>query len=333
MPNVGSEGGGHAGEAAQDPRIPVTVLTGFLGSGKTTLVNRILTERASEPIAVLVNEFGDVPVDGELVVRSSEEVVELANGCVCCSVRGDLVEAIQKLLRRRRRLFARTPFQRMLIETSGLASPGPVVQTLKVEPEIAAETRPAGVVTLAHSALLTEQLAQHPEATEQLGYADKVLLNHVDRADEATLSAVEAVIRGLNPRAPIERTTRSATDVAELLTLEGGDREDDLSSLPAHGHSSGAGSVVLRSRRPLDLDRLKMWLQFVSSRRGQELWRMKGLLACAGHENVVIVQSVYQFLELGPGDDPAPEESALVVIGRDLDEDELLRGWRACGGE
>ena len=312
-------------------RVPVTLLTGFLGAGKTTLVNRILTERHGEPIAVLVNEFGDVPIDGRLVVRADEEVVELANGCICCSVRGDLVRAVSRLLRRRRRRWAGRPFSRLLVETSGLASPGPVLQTLLVEPELAAETRATGVVTLAHAALIGRQLEEHPEAWDQVGYADLLVLNHVDRVNGAGLDEAERRLRACNPLAPIVRTERAALDVSSILGLTSSlERPHDARAGAAH--SAGAGTVVLRTHRALRLDRLKMWLQFLANRRSGELWRVKGIVRCDDLPHAVVAQGVHQFLELGPGRDPAPEESVLVLIGRDLDADELERGWAAVSG-
>ena len=325
--------------ADTDPRLPVTLLTGFLGAGKTTLVNRILTRPDGEPTAVLVNEFGDVPIDGDLVVSADEEVVELANGCVCCTVRGDLVTSLEGLLARRRRRIRRRPFERLLIETSGLASPGPVVQTLLVEPALAAETRPAGVVTLTHAARVVTELEQHPEVAEQVGYADVLVLNHADRVTPEEEEAARAALVAVNGRARLHRTVRADVDAGGLLR-EAQSASDTAEATTAatistrggrvHGHTSGAATVVLRSERPLRLDPLKMWLTFLTTRRGHELWRLKGLLRCAGHAEPVVVQAVYQWLELGPGEGEPPAESRLVLIGRDLDAEELERGWRAC---
>ncbi len=323
-------------------RIPVLVVTGFLGAGKTTLVNRLLSEHHGRRIAVVVNEFGDVPIDGRLVVAADEEIVELANGCVCCTVRGDLVRTLQDLLaRRRRRLLRAAPFERVVLETSGLASPGPVVQTLLLEPALAAELVPAGVLALAHAPRIADELARHPEVEEQIGYADRIVLNHVDRADEATLAAAERELRARNALAPIERTTRAQVDLSRVFD-EAADPARWAERAAAHGgthahtehvHTVGAGTVVLASRVPIPLDALKIWLQFLASRRSHELWRMKGIFACAGLRHATVVQSVYQFLELGPGAGPPPDESVLVLIGRGLDRAELERGWqRVCGG-
>ncbi len=318
-------------------RTPTTILTGFLGAGKTTLVNRILSARRSERIAVVVNEFGDVPIDGKLVVGADEELIELANGCLCCTLRGDLVEALAGLLERRaRRLFAR-PFERVLIETSGLASPGPVLQTLLVEERLAGELEPAGVVTLAHAGLLREQLALHAEAREQLGLADVVLLNHADCVAQAELEGLEELVRGENPLARIERSVRAELDVGELLagiTREHREHPERALARALEAQTSHANhdacAVVLRSEHALDLDRFKLWLQFLAQRRGQEIWRTKGIVACAGLAQGVLVQSVAQWLEIGPHPEPAPAESVMVVIGRALDRGELERGFAAC---
>ena len=319
----------------EDPRLPVSILTGFLGSGKTTLVNRLLAGDHGQRIAVLVNEFGDVPVDGSLVVRSDEEVVELANGCICCSVRGDLVAALGKLLRARDRLLRPRRFDRVVIETSGLASPGPVLQTLRVEPELSERFRAAGVVTLVHAGELEQELERHPEVVEQLGYAELVLLNHTDQVAPAQLEALEQRIATHNPFAERVRTERAVVDVDRVLAL-GHDEERELRVAAAarpHAHTEDATTVVLETDRELDLARLKMWLQFLATKRDHELWRLKGLLACRGHAQRVRVQGVYQFLELGPDEEPAPDSSVLVLIGRDLDREELTRGWAASHAE
>ncbi len=313
---------------APDARVPVSLLTGFLGAGKTTLLNRILHGDHGERIAVLINEFGDVPIDGRLVVSADEEVIELANGCVCCTVRGDLVRALGGLLERRARRFRNQPFDRLVIETSGLASPGPVLQTLLIEPQLAECTRAAGVVSLANAGHIIEELREHPECREQIGYADLVLLNHADRVSQPELVAAEAAIRAHNALAPIERSVRSEIDPARIFSLE--HRPPLASELAeAHGHGQ-AGTVVLRSTKPLALPNLKIWLQFLSNKRSHSLWRLKGLIHCVERPEAVLVQGVYQYLEIGPGEESAPEESLLVLIGQDFDEAEIQRGWAAC---
>ena len=312
-----------------DGPVPVTLLAGFLGSGKTTLVNRILTERRDVPVAVVVNEFGAVGIDGRLVVGASEEVVELSNGCLCCAVRGDLVAAIGGLLAARERRIAPKRFERLLIEASGLASPGPIAQTLAVEGSLVDRVRLDGVVTLAHAGHLVRQLDAHPEAAEQIGYADLVVLNHADAATAAELDAAEAEVRRRNALADVLRAERAAIDLERVFGLE---HETDLArvSTAGAGHAHDVTSVVLRSAEPLDLHALKMWLQFLSSRRTHELIRVKGVLACRDHPRAVVVHGLYQWLELGPGAEQVPDGSVLVLIGRGLDAEEIERGWRAA---
>ncbi len=324
------------GAEPREGAVGVLVISGFLGAGKTTLVNRILSERHGERIAVVVNEFGDVPIDGRLVVSADDEIVELANGCICCTVRGDLTRSLSALLKRRaRRLFRSEPFEHILLETSGLASPGPVVQTLLIEPELARLTRPLGVVTLVHAVQGLEQLERHPEVAEQIGYADRLVLNHSDQVPPERLDELEAVLRARNALASVERTSRAEIAIADIFAANPRApelwSEQEAKGAP-HGHTDGVTTFVLESDGPLDLHALKMWLRFLATKRDHELWRSKGLLHCKGEAKAVLVQSVYQHLELGPSEEEAPKRSQLVLIGRKLNRAELERGWQAIGG-
>ncbi|MFT7487420.1 MAG: G3E family GTPase [Candidatus Paceibacteria bacterium] len=316
--------------------LPVTLLTGFLGAGKTTLVNRILTERHGERIAVLVNEFGELGIDGQLVVSSADSLVELANGCVCCTVRGDLQKGLHDLLQARAGgLFRRgQALDRILIEASGLAAPGPIAQTLAIDPGLRASLRLDGILALAHAQNLPRQLQAHPEAVQQIAYADRVLINHADRATAIEIETCRASIRARNSLAEVLISEHAAIDVGPLLaigtTREGDWNLDSSEDLGDHSHASDVTSVALRSGAPMDLAKLKIWLQFLGTRRTHELFRLKGILRCTGRSERVVVQGMYEWLELGPGDGLAPDESALVLIGRDLDHEELQRGWRAC---
>ena len=309
--------------------VPATLLAGFLGSGKTTLLNRILRGRAEEPMAVVVNEFGSVGIDGRLVVSTAEEVVQLENGCLCCEVRGDLAQAIDRILARRQ------PVSRLLIEASGLADPGPIVQTLILDGRLAGRVELERVVTLAHAGHVAEQLERHPEAVRQVAYADLLLLNHADAG--ADLGAAEQALRRRNGAAPILRTVRAACELEALFGSDsaagGGWRLMDLEARAEADHTDGVGTVILRATRPLDLHRLKMWIQFLAARRTHELYRVKGLFACLDHPRAVLVQGMYQWLELGPGPEEPPRESVLVLIGRGLDGDEIQRGWSAVAAD
>jgi G3E family GTPase len=311
----------------------VTLLAGFLGSGKTTLLNLILTNPAGPPCAVLVNEFGDVGIDGKLVVAAEDDLVELQNGCVCCTIRGDLQKALGDLVKRRGRILGRAKFDRIVIEASGLASPGPIAQTLEVDGQLSSAMFLDGVVTLAHAAKIGEQLEQFPEAMDQIGHADLILLNHIDRADAGQLERAELAIEAVNSVAVRHRTTRASMPIESLFGLDrlalGGGGAAALES-SSHSHASGVATLALRSETPLDLHKLKMWLRFLSSRQGTEILRLKGILRCQDQPRPVVVQAVYQWLEIGPGEGEPPATSHLVLIGQGFDAGEFERGWAAC---
>lgn len=314
-----------------EERLPVIILAGFLGSGKTTLVNRILTDPRSGRFAVLVNEFGDVGIDGRLVIAAEEDLVELANGCVCCTVRGDLERGLVRLLEGRGRILGREPFDGVLIEASGLASPGPIAQTLEIVPDLRAALFLRGIVTLAHAGRIIEQLAGFSEAAEQVGYADLLVLNHADRTSEEGLDAARAALAKINQAAPIVTTERAELELVLLDELERGGLGETASadSGSEHGHTSDVATMVLTTEAPLDLHRLKMWLRFLETRPDGEVLRIKGILACEGRARSVVVQGVYQWLEIGPGDGPPPPQSQLVLIGRGFPREQLRRGWQA----
>ena len=323
-----------------EKRVPVTLLAGFLGSGKTTLLNRILAGDHGERVAVIVNEFGDVGIDGRLVTRREEDLVELRNGCLCCTVREDLRTTLLDLAaRRRRRLLGRKRFDRVLIEASGLASPGPAVQTLIVDGDLAEVYAPAGVVTLCHAAHVVEQLSAHPEAAEQVAYADLLVLNHTDQASGAQVEAAEAALRACNLASPVRRAARADVDLGSLLSLRplGADRAPVVHCGHEHApgepcehvhHTSGVGTCTLRSDGPLDRDAFNLWLAFLCKREGLELWRTKGVLSFSGDTRAHVLQGVYQWTELSPSEEAAGG-SVLVLIGRGLDAEELQRGWAA----
>jgi G3E family GTPase len=332
-----------ASQVTADP-VPVTLLVGFLGSGKTTLANRILSEQHDQRIAVIVNEFGDVGIDGQLIVGVDDNIVELANGCLCCTVQGDLADTLRQLLARRRQTVDAKPFERIVIEASGLASPGPVLQRMLVEPSLHAHVQVDGVITMAHAQHIVQQLADYPEASEQVAYADHIILNHCDQCEGDALAAAEAAIHACNQHADIERATRAAVDVVRVLNQQTWASErvkealehsvlcgaHDHDHAHEHIHTQGVGTLALRAEAPMDLHRLTRWLLRLSQRINNELMRLKGILNCQSHDQAVVIQGVYQWLEVRQKAGEPPAASVLVLIGRNLDEEEISREWAEC---
>jgi G3E family GTPase len=331
-------------EQTRTDRVPVTLLVGFLGSGKTTMANRLLSEQHDERMAVIVNEFGDVGIDGSLIVNVKDNVIELSNGCLCCTVQDDLAATLHALLKRRRDAVVEKPFGRILIEASGLASPGPAVQTVLVDPMLVTQLRLDGVITLVHGKHIVQQLQEHPEAADQVAYADRVILNHCDQCDATEIDAAEAAILACNHYAEITQTTLARVEIASLLDIRTWDTLDPRLERPRsaqshdhadqhqtqHVHTSDVGTLTLRSTAPLDLKRLRVWLVFLTKRREHDLMRLKGILHCQQHDEAVIVQGVYKWVALHKGASRAPDESVLVLIGRHLNAEEISREWRQC---
>ena len=264
------------------PHIPVTVLTGYLGAGKTTLLNRVLTQTHGRKYAVIVNEFGEIGIDNELVVNADEEVFEMNNGCICCTVRGDLIRIIGNLLKRKDRLEA------ILIETTGLADPAPVAQTFFVDEEVRARAKLDSIVTVVDAKHLAARLADSHEAAEQIAFADTILLNKVDLVSLEQLAQVEARIRAINPTAIIHRTERCDLPVETILDRRAFDLDRILAVEPAflteddHQHDDAIRSVSLRETRPLDPVRFDDWMMSLLRTRGQDILRTKGIVDIRG---------------------------------------------------
>jgi G3E family GTPase len=328
-------------EQTKTERVPITLLTGFLGSGKTTLANRILSAPQSQRMAVIVNEFGDVGIDGSLIVSMQDNVIELSNGCLCCTIQSDLAATLHSLLKRHYEAMGEKPFARILIETSGMASPGPVVQTVLAEPMLATHLRLDGVVTLAHAQHIVRQLQEHPEASEQIAYADRVILNHCDQCTAEEIDAAEAAILACNHYAEITQATQARVEVVTLLDIHTWDRMaphvERLAATPAHHPAAGSHThtcdvhtLTLRATAPLDLNRLRVWLVFLTKRREHDLMRLKGILHCQQYEQAIVAQGVYKWVTLRKRGDQVPAESVLVLIGRHLNEDVIQREWLEC---
>jgi G3E family GTPase len=316
-----------------ETRIPVTVLTGYLGAGKTTLLNRILSEQHGRRFAVVINEFGELGVDNDLVVDADEEVFEMNNGCICCTVRGDLIRIIGGLLKRKE-------LDGIIIETTGLADPAPVAQTFFVDDDVRARTRLDAIVTVVDARNLPARLADAAEAEEQIAFADVILLNKTDLVSGADLADVESRIRAINPQARLHRTRRAEVPITEVLGRGGFDLERILDFEPAflsgeddHVHDSDVASVSFELDRPLDQNRFQAWIRDVLARRGVSLLRTKGILDFAGEDRRFAFQAVHMLAEgdfIGLWRPGVARRSKLVFIGRQIDRAELEEGFRAC---
>lgn len=316
-------------------QVPVTVLTGYLGAGKTTLLNRILTEQHGKRYAVIVNEFGEIGIDNDLVVDTDEEVFEMNNGCICCTVRGDLIRILGGLMKRKEK------FDAILVETTGLADPSPVVQTFFVDDDVKAKTRLDSVTTVVDAKHILQRLKDSKEAHEQIAFADQLLLNKVDLVSKEELSKIERTIRAINPLAPIHHTKRceieldkvlgrNAFDLSRALELEPHLLDDDGHE---HEHASDIKSISLASKIPLDAERVTSWLRDLLQAQGQNILRTKGILDIKNREERLVFQAVHMVMEgdfQGPWKADEKRYSRIVFIGRDLDEEELERGFAAC---
>ena len=342
-------------------KIPVTVLTGYLGAGKTTLLNRILSEPHGKKFAVIVNEFGEIGIDNELVVNADEEVFEMNNGCICCTVRGDLVRIIDGLMRRKGK------FDAIIVETTGLADPAPVAQTFFVDEAVGAKTKLDAVVTVADAKWLKDRLKDAPEAKNQIAFADVILLNKTDLVTADELAEVEARIRAINPYATLHRTQRAQVGIDEVLGRNAFDLDRILDIEPKfleaddhdhehdhhhdhshhdhgahhghhgnglkHYHDEDMQSLSLRSEKPLNPDKFFPWIQDLVATEGPNILRCKGILAFKDDAERFVFQGVHMILD---GDHQRPwkpdekRDSRIVFIGRQLPEDKIRNGFEAC---
>lgn len=322
-----------------DTRVPVTVVTGFLGSGKTTLVNYILSENHGKRVAVIENEFGEIGIDDALVIDAEEEIFEMNNGCICCTVRGDLIRILGTLMKRRDK------FDYILIETTGLADPAPVAQTFFVDEEIRAQLRLDAIVTVVDAKHLALHLFEEKEegieneSLEQLAFADRVLINKIDLVSEQDLIQVENQVRLINAGASLVRTQMSKVDLDWVLNARAFDLSRVLEVDPQfleeseHMHDQSITSVGIEVDGPVDIEKINEWLGWLLREKGTEIFRMKGILNINGSENRFVFQGVHMLFDGQPDRAWKPAEqrvNKMIFIGRNLDRDDLNSRFRAC---
>jgi len=344
-----------------DARIPVTVLTGYLGAGKTTLLNRILGEDHGRRYAVIVNEFGEIGIDGELITSGDEELFEMNNGCICCTVRGDLIRTLQGLLQQG--AGRAKPFDAIIVETTGLADPGPVAQTFFVDPVLQERLALDSITTVVDARHIGARLDDSREAAEQIAFADQIVLNKTDLVSDEQLSSVEARLRRINPLAPVHRTQRARLPLEKILGRGGFDLERIVSLEPEfmraggegdhehvhdehcghepghehaahdHRHDEEIASVSLSSPHAMDRELLSRWLESLVAAQGANILRLKGIIALQAEPKRFVVQGVHMLLEgelQRPWRDGEVRASRLVLIGRKLDGAALQAGFEAC---
>ena len=314
-------------------KIPVTVLTGYLGAGKTTLLNRILTENHGRRYAVIVNEFGEIGIDNDLIVDADEEVFEMNNGCICCTVRGDLIRIIEGLMKRRDK------FDAIIIETTGLADPAPVAQTFFVDDDVRARSMLDAIVTVVDARHVGLRLADSHEAEEQIAFADVILINKTDLVTPQELEEVRQRVRTINGQARVHETVRCEVPLADVLERGAFDLdrileiEPDFLGEDDHEHDDSITSVSVRSEAPLDVNLFNTWLRQLVAVQGVDILRLKGIIAFKNDPERFVVQGVHMLLD---GDSQRPWKtdearvSRLVFIGRNLDQAALAEGFRTC---
>ena len=349
-------------------KIPVTVLTGYLGAGKTTLLNRILSEPHGKKYAVIVNEFGEIGIDNDLVVGADEEVFEMNNGCICCTVRGDLIRILEGLMRRKGK------FDAIIVETTGLADPAPVAQTFFVDQDVQDAAKLDAVVTVADAKWLSARLKDAPEAKNQIAFADVIIVNKTDLVSPEELREVEARIRGINPYAKLHRAVKSnvpldailgknAFDLDRILEIEPAFLEADDHHHHDHDHDHGhhhhdhdcgpdcghdhhhhghglkvyhdeeMQSLSLTIDGDVDPEKFLPWVNDLVQKEGPSILRSKGILAFKNEPKRFVFQGVHMILDGDVQREWRPDEkrvSRIVFIGRHLKAEEIRKGFLAC---
>ncbi|RRN67705.1 GTP-binding protein [Peribacillus simplex] len=319
-------------------KIPVTILTGYLGAGKTTLLNRILTEKHNQKIAVIVNEYGEVGIDNQLVVDADEEILEMNNGCICCTVRGDLIRILRTLVFSSAR--GQTKFDRVLIETTGLADPAPVAQTFFMDELLSEKFEVDSIVTVVDSKHVTKHLDSHDEAQEQIAFADVIILNKTDLVSDDDLNTLERRLTNMNPAAKRMHAQNCNINLRDILGINTFDVNRKLEIDPHfledhhhHHHDDKVSSIAFREEMPLDFDKINEWMSYLVQEKGEDLLRYKGILHIQGIQQRIVFQGLHMLFSGRPDrkwKDSETRLSELVFIGRDLNKDELEQQFKNC---
>ena len=321
----------------QDNMIPVTILTGFLGSGKTTLLNRILKEDHGHKIAVIENEFGEIGIDNDILETTDEQIVEMNNGCICCTVRGDLIRILGTL--KEKRDSGALKFDRVIIETTGMADPGPVAQTFFTDEEIGNNFLLDSILTVVDAKHATQTLDEFHEAQAQVGFADRILMSKTDLVSEDEVKTLSDRIRKMNPRAPIKKVHFGNAPIAEVLDIRGFnlnailELEPDFLAESHHEHHDEVASFVYRTAKAFDGAKLEQFLGGMIQVYGPDLLRYKGVLWMKGNPNRVVFQGVHMMMggDVGkPWAKGEKKESVMVFIGKKLPKDLFVAGLDQC---
>jgi len=311
-------------------KIPVIILTGFLGAGKTTLLNRILTAPHGYRIAVVINEFGEVGIDHHLIVASQEEIFQMNNGCICCTVQGDLLRVLLQLLEQR------DSFDYLVVETSGLADPTVIVQTLLLDERIRLDFGLQAVVTVVDGMHIEQQLASQHEAQEQIACADAILLNKTDLVTPEEAEELASKLSAMNPTAAITLTRNAEVDIGELLEMQAFDLEAKrrtVENREHHEHQADVQTVSFVQPGDLNKTRLSRWFRALLAEKGSDILRMKGILNMYGDSHQFVFHGVHSMFEGRLGREWQDDEerlNRLVFIGRDLDENKLQADLKVC---